>query len=218
MALEFGYWWLSICLELAAGLLHALLATTGNRILCFLLCAKQFTGVCKSFTRNKTDSTSKETKRNVGVLTYLQVQKKMSSPWPRLLKTIAHFHLMAVCPLRKDIHKFLYCLPTMPFALFSCYSWRRREAPHFMWKRSASYSVTMSCKQGEELRFLVAENINEPYFTSVFPTRTSCYRWKCPFPCLRKHYQYRLRIKYFITDANISWLVHNSVWLSNYIL
>lgn len=80
MALEFGYQRLSICLELAAGLLHAFLATTGNRILCFLLRAEKFTGVCKSFTRNKTDCTYKETKRNVGVLTYLLVQKKMSSP------------------------------------------------------------------------------------------------------------------------------------------
>lgn len=48
------------------------------------------------------------------------------------LKTIAHFHLMAVCPLRKDIHKFFYCLPTLAFELLLCYSWGRREAPHFI--------------------------------------------------------------------------------------
>lgn len=80
VALEYGYRLLSTCLELAAGLFYAFLATTDNRILCFLLYAEKFIGVSKSFNRNKTDSMYKETKRIVGVLTYLQVQKEMSSP------------------------------------------------------------------------------------------------------------------------------------------
>lgn len=70
---------LSTCLELAAALFHAFLVTTGNRIFCFLLQAEKFTGVCKSFNRKKTDSTYKETMKNVAVLTYLQVQKMSSS-------------------------------------------------------------------------------------------------------------------------------------------
>lgn len=37
---------------------------------------------------------------------------------------------------------------------------------------------------------------------------------KMSFSCiLRKDYQYRLGIKYFIKDANISWLVHNRFYL-----
>lgn len=81
------------------------------------------------------------TKKQREMLEFKRIYKfrrKCLLPDPGCLKTIAHFHLTTVCPLRKDIHKFLYCLPTMPFALLLCYSWRRREAPRFMWRMSAS--------------------------------------------------------------------------------
>lgn len=87
-----------------------------------------------------------------------------------------------------------------------------------MWKISVSYlvCVTISCRQGKELVLLAAEKILSTLFCKCFSYRNEFLQMKMSLSCiLRKHHQSKLKINYFVKDANISYLLQNSLFIQN---